>query len=134
MDGSGKVRGLLDIAKCLYDAVHRMEKQAIKQEEEDEGSGDNAAVLGAMVEAAKAMKAKGKTAAKHHKAIQVTSLTVLCVRFWVTYRTTATTCGVVVIQLAAFSWCWQILLDDNHDLSELHANLFDLFPGMCNRN
>ena len=76
MDPQGKVSGLLDIAKCLYDAVHRLEKAAKKkaEEEEEEGGGDsggggNVAMLGAVMEAAKAIK--GKSNARNQKALQV---------------------------------------------------------------
>ena len=33
MDGEGGVSGLLNIAKCLYDGIHRLEKRALKEEE-----------------------------------------------------------------------------------------------------
>lgn len=73
MDGTGKIGGLLDIAKCLYDAVHRIQKQALKkQEEEGDGEDDSTLVLGAVMKAAKAMNTKGKASAKNQKALQVT--------------------------------------------------------------
>lgn len=34
VDGDGSVSGLLNIAKCLYDAIHRLEKRALKAEQE----------------------------------------------------------------------------------------------------
>lgn len=72
MDSMGKVAGLVDIAKCLYDAVHRMEKQ-VRKKQEEEGSDeddDSTLVLGAMMEAAKAVN-KDKASAKNQKALQV---------------------------------------------------------------
>ncbi len=33
----GAVSGLLNIAKCLYDAIHRLEKKAAKAEEQEQG-------------------------------------------------------------------------------------------------
>ena len=33
MDGEGGVSGLVNIAKCLYDAIHRLEKRALEAEE-----------------------------------------------------------------------------------------------------
>lgn len=78
MDAQGKVSGLLDIAKCLYDAVHRLEKVAKKKEAkegEEGGDGDKAVMLGAVVEAAKAIKGKGT--AKNQRALQVTEDVVL---------------------------------------------------------
>lgn len=35
----GAVSGLLSIAKCLYDAIHRLEKKAAKVEEDGGGGG-----------------------------------------------------------------------------------------------
>lgn len=75
MDPQGKVTGLLDIAKCLYDAVHRLEKAAKKKAEEEEeggggGGGGNVAMLGAVMEAAKSIK--GKATARNQQALQVT--------------------------------------------------------------
>lgn len=74
VDLQGKVTGLLDIAKCLYDAVHRLEKAAKKkvtEEGEDGGggAGGNAAMLGAVMEAAKSIK--GKATARNQQALQV---------------------------------------------------------------
>lgn len=34
MDDGGAVTGLLNIAKCLYDAIHRLEKKAARAEEQ----------------------------------------------------------------------------------------------------
>lgn len=39
MDDGGAVTGLLNIAKCLYDAIHRLEKKAARTEEQG-GSGE----------------------------------------------------------------------------------------------
>lgn len=40
MDGNAAVCGLLSIARCLYDAIHRLEKKAMKAEDEgNEGGG-----------------------------------------------------------------------------------------------
>lgn len=36
VDGEGNVAGLLNIANCLYDAIHRLEKKAMRA---DKGSG-----------------------------------------------------------------------------------------------
>lgn len=74
VDAQGKVTGLLDIAKCLYDAVHRLEKAAKKKAEEEEeggggGGGGNVAMLGAVMEAAKSIK--GKATARNQQALQV---------------------------------------------------------------
>lgn len=74
-DANGKICGLLDIAKCLYDAVHRLEKAAAKKADGDDGGdggggGDDSTVmLGAVMEAAKAMKGKANSA-KHQNALQ----------------------------------------------------------------
>lgn len=42
VDGEENVAGLLNIAKCLYDAIHRLEKKAVKAEEDKKkgGGGD----------------------------------------------------------------------------------------------
>lgn len=76
MDAHGKVGGLLDIAKCLYDAVTRLEKAAKKKEAEEGGDGggggDKTMMLGAVMEAAKAMKGKGS--AKNQRALQVRAI------------------------------------------------------------
>lgn len=34
VDDGGAVTGLLNIAKCLYDAIHRLEKKAARAEEQ----------------------------------------------------------------------------------------------------
>lgn len=71
-DTNGKVTGLLDIAKCLYDAVNRLEKAAKKKEAEEGDAGrgeDSSAMLGVMLEAAKAMK--GNTSSKDKRALKV---------------------------------------------------------------
>lgn len=39
VDDGGAVTGLLNIAKCLYDAIHRLEKKAARAEEQG-GSGE----------------------------------------------------------------------------------------------
>lgn len=70
MDASGKVVGLLDITKCLYDAIERLEKAADKKEQaegEGEKTEESAAMLGVVLEAAKTMKGRS---AKNHRAIQ----------------------------------------------------------------
>ena len=42
VDGEENVAGLLNIAKCLYDAIHRLEKRAMKAEEDKKkGGGDD---------------------------------------------------------------------------------------------
>lgn len=77
LDGNGKVGGLLDITKCLYDAIDRLEKAAAKQDEDGQGDGDDdgdedetssTLVLGAVM-AAKALK--GKPSGKNNRALQV---------------------------------------------------------------
>lgn len=40
VDGEDNVAGLLNIAKCLYDAIHRLEKKAHKAEEDKQAGGD----------------------------------------------------------------------------------------------
>lgn len=37
VNGEGAVSGLLNIARCLYDAIHRLEKKAMRAEEEGKG-------------------------------------------------------------------------------------------------
>lgn len=69
MDSNGKIGGLLDIAKCLYDAVTRLEKAAKKKAAEETGEDDSTVMIGAVMEAAKAMK--GKASAKNQRALQV---------------------------------------------------------------
>lgn len=74
MDAQGKIGGLLDIAKCLYDAVSRLEHAAKKKAlEEGDGDGEvgsgSTVMIGAVMEAAKAMK--GKASAKNQQALQV---------------------------------------------------------------
>lgn len=72
MDASGKVGGILDIAKCIYDAVSRLEKAAKKKTEEggeEEAGSGSTVMMGAVMEAAKAMK--GKASAKNQQALQV---------------------------------------------------------------
>lgn len=39
VSGEGTVSGLLNIAKCLYEAIHRLEKKAMKSEAEQGNSG-----------------------------------------------------------------------------------------------
>lgn len=39
VDGEDNVAGLLNIAKCLYDAIHRLEKKAHKAEEDKKAGG-----------------------------------------------------------------------------------------------
>lgn len=75
MDSTGKCVGLLDIAKCLYDAVTRLGKAAKKKAADqsgeaggDDGSGSTV-MIGAVMEAAKALK--GKASAKSQRALQV---------------------------------------------------------------
>lgn len=41
----GAVSGLLNIAKCLYDAIHRLEKKARNAAEEDKGETLAASIL-----------------------------------------------------------------------------------------
>lgn len=74
-DGQGQVTGILDIAKCLYDAIDRLEKEARKKEAEQAAEGgeaqsgneeSKAMMLGAIINATKAMK--GKT---NNRALQV---------------------------------------------------------------
>lgn len=43
----GAVSGLLSIAKCLYDAIHRLEKKAARAEEEGGGMSDEKQELAA---------------------------------------------------------------------------------------
>ena len=43
IDGEGNVTGLLNIAKCLYDAIHRLKKKAARAGGNDSGSADLAA-------------------------------------------------------------------------------------------
>ena len=74
MDSNGKCVGLLDIAKCLYDAVTRLGKAAKKKAAESEAGGDDdgsgsTVMIGAVMEAAKALK--GKASAKSQRALQV---------------------------------------------------------------
>ncbi len=69
MDANGKIGGLLDIAKCLYDAVNRLGKAAKKKAAEETGEDDSTVMIGAVMEAAKAMK--GKASAKNQRALQV---------------------------------------------------------------
>ena len=92
MDTQGRITGLLDIAKCLYDAINRLEKAARKKEAAGGGAGaasgtsggeDNAMMLGAMIEAAKVMKGKGS--ARNQRAFQVCARTGT-----VSYRTVPT--------------------------------------------
>lgn len=40
VSGEGTVSGLLNIAKCLYEAIHRLEKKAMKSEAEKGNSGE----------------------------------------------------------------------------------------------
>lgn len=40
VDGHGNIAGLLSIAKCLYDAIHRLEKKAMRAEEKGSPGGD----------------------------------------------------------------------------------------------
>lgn len=44
IDGRGNVAGVLNIAKCLWDAIHRLEKKARRTEEKERAStgGSNA--------------------------------------------------------------------------------------------
>lgn len=74
MDTQGKIAGLLDIAKCLYDAVTRLGKAAHKKATEEEAADDGGStvMIGAVLEAAKAMNMKGKASAQNQKALQVT--------------------------------------------------------------
>lgn len=41
VDGSGIIAGVLSIAKCLYDAIHRLEKKAMRAEEKAASGGDS---------------------------------------------------------------------------------------------
>ncbi|CAM9344846.1 unnamed protein product, partial [Hapterophycus canaliculatus] len=70
MDTQGKIGGLLDIAKCLYDAVNRLGKAAKKKAAEEDAADDGGStvIIGAVLEAAKAMK--GKASAQNQKALQ----------------------------------------------------------------
>lgn len=72
MDATGKVGGILDIAKCIYDAVNRLEKASKTDAEEaggEEAASSSTVMMGAVMQAAKAMK--GKASAKNQKALQV---------------------------------------------------------------
>lgn len=74
MDSNGKCVGLLDIAKCLYDAVTRLGKAAKKKAADNEAGGDDGgsgsgSMIGAVMQAAKALK--GKASAKSQRALQV---------------------------------------------------------------
>lgn len=40
VNGEGSVSGLLSIAKCLYDAIHRLDKKAMRDEENRSSSGN----------------------------------------------------------------------------------------------
>lgn len=43
IDGEGNVTGLLNIAKCLYDAIHRLKKKAARAGASESGDADLAA-------------------------------------------------------------------------------------------
>lgn len=40
VDGNGNIAGLLSIAKCLYDAIHRLEKKAMRAAEKGNAGGN----------------------------------------------------------------------------------------------
>lgn len=67
--------GILDIAKCLYDAIDRLEKEAMKKEAGQAAEGgamqsgneeSKVMMLGAIIDATKAMKGKA-----NNRALQV---------------------------------------------------------------
>lgn len=49
VDNEENVAGLLNIAKCLYDAIHRLEKKAMKAEEDKQKGGGGGLDLAASV-------------------------------------------------------------------------------------
>lgn len=95
-DAYGKVTGLLDIAKCLYDAMTRLRKAAAKKEAEEGGGGGDgedgstAAVL-AVMEAAKATK--GKASAKQQRALQARYLLLVKQQYDSGLADTTVACG-----------------------------------------
>ncbi|CAM9608744.1 unnamed protein product, partial [Laminaria digitata] len=61
VDNEENVAGLLNIAKCLYDAIHRLEKKAMKAEEDkNNGGGGNIDLAASVLQAAGSGKGKGK--------------------------------------------------------------------------
>lgn len=56
VDGYGNIAGLLSIARCLYDAIHRLEKKAIKAEEKAAAGGDTADIAASFLKVCRCPK------------------------------------------------------------------------------